>query len=136
MAMGGSLIVPVNALVSLVTLLRLEREGCGGAGLQSLQGDRIAGLFAIAVGALVDARDGGLDLCDQLALAVAGAKLDGPVGFGRCAVGKIRMVLIFALKSRKSLLRLLEYFSLPTDELTPEVFPCRSFMKGSSSVGR
>src|SRR5215207_1321326 len=72
-------VVPVDALVALVPLLRLQRQGRDGAGLEALQGDRLARLLAIAVGAVVDAGEGVVDLGDQLALPVAGAKLDGPV---------------------------------------------------------
>ena len=68
-------VVPVDALVALVTLLRLERQGGDRAGLQALDGDGLAGLLAIAVGAVVDPADRSVDLGDQLALAVARAQL-------------------------------------------------------------
>jgi len=42
-----------------------------------LERDRLAGLLAIAVGVVVDALQRGVDLGDQLALAVAGAQFDG-----------------------------------------------------------
>ena len=50
---GGSdaLVVPVDALVALVTFLRLEGKGRDGPRFEALEGDRLAGLLAIAVGA-------------------------------------------------------------------------------------
>ena len=61
-------------------LLRLDREGCDRARLQPLERNRLAGLFAIAVGAILDAGERLVDLGNQLALAVAGTQLDRPVG--------------------------------------------------------
>src|SRR2546430_6049337 len=46
---------PVHALAALVALLRLDRQGGDGAGFQPPERDRLAGLLAEAVGAVVDA---------------------------------------------------------------------------------
>ncbi len=53
--------------------LRVDRHGRDRAGDQALEADRLAGDFAQAVFALVDPAQRGIDLGDQLALAVAGA---------------------------------------------------------------
>src|SRR5260221_5549421 len=75
-------IVPVNPLAPLVTLLGLDRKRGDRPGLEALQRDRVAGLFAIAIGAVVNTVQRSIDFGDQLPLAVAGPELDGPVGFG------------------------------------------------------
>jgi hypothetical protein len=74
-------------------------EGRGRTGEQPLDPDRLAGLLAIAVGAIVDSRQRLVDLLQQLALAVAGAQLEcvlllegGPVGRVR-SEGKLAQVL-------------------------------------------
>ena len=75
-------VVAIDALAALVALLGLDRERRDRTGVEALEADRLAGLLAIAVGAVLDALEGGVDLGDQLALAVAGAELDRAVGFG------------------------------------------------------
>src|SRR5438552_11157510 len=95
---GVSSIVPIHSLAALVALLRLDRERRDRARFEPLERDRLAGLLAIAVGAVVDALDRGVDLGDQLALAVARAQLDRAVGLGGCAVGQIRVVLVLVLE--------------------------------------
>src|SRR6266478_5418921 len=73
-------LVAVDALAALVAFLRFDRHGRDGSCLKALDRDRFAGLFAEAVRAVLDARQRLVDLCDQLALAVARAQLDSPVG--------------------------------------------------------
>ena len=51
--------------------------------------------------------DRGVDLGDQLALAVAGAQLDGAVGLRGGAVGEIGMVLVLVLEVLQRLARFL-----------------------------
>src|SRR5690606_11410932 len=82
-------VVAVDALLALVALLRLEREGGDGAGVEALERDGLAGLLAVAVGALLDAAERGVDLGDDLALAVAGAELERAVGLLGGAVGDV-----------------------------------------------
>ena len=103
-AVPGS-VVAIDALAALVPFLRLDRERGDGAGIEPLEADRLAGLLAIAVGAVVDALQGGVDLGDQLALAVAGAQLDRAVGLGGGAVGEIGMVLALVLEVLERLAR-------------------------------
>ena len=71
-----------------MALLRLDRQGGDRAGIEPPEADRLAGFLAIAVGAVLDALEGGIDLGDQLALAVARPELEGAVGLGRGAVGQ------------------------------------------------
>jgi hypothetical protein len=61
----------VDALAALVTLLGLQRQGRDGPGVEAGDADRLAGLFAVAVGAVLDAPQRLVDLGDQLALAIA-----------------------------------------------------------------
>src|SRR3954452_17911345 len=86
---GQNLFVAIDLLAFLVALLGFHRERRDRARLEPLQRDRLAGLLAIAVGVVLDALQGGVDLGDQLALAVAGAQLDRAICFGGSAVGKV-----------------------------------------------
>ena len=95
---GRTLLVAIDLLALLVALLRFDRQRRDRAGFEPLQRDRLAGLLAIAVGVVVDALQRGVDLGDQLALAVAGAQLDGAVGFRGGAVGEIGMVDVLFLQ--------------------------------------
>src|SRR5262249_57483540 len=78
-----------------MTLLRLDRERGDGARFEPLERNRLAGLLAIAVGAVLEAGEGRVDLGDQLALAGAGPPLRPPVGFRGRPVGPIRGVFVF-----------------------------------------
>ena len=69
------LLFAVELLLHLPALLRLDAEGGGRTGQQPLDPDRLAGLLAVAVGAIVDPRQRLVDLLQQLALAIAGAQL-------------------------------------------------------------
>src|ERR1019366_8438087 len=78
---GPASIVAIHALALLVALLRFHRQRRDRARFQAADRDRLAGLLAKAVGAIVDAPERFVDLGDQLALAVARAQLDGAIGF-------------------------------------------------------
>src|SRR5579859_4910271 len=82
-------ILSVRPLHPLVALLRLETERRDRPGLEPLQADRLVRLLAISVGAVLDPLEGGVDLGDQLALAVARAKLQRPLGLERSAIGDV-----------------------------------------------
>src|SRR6185312_13655637 len=130
------LFVAINLLALLVALLRLYREGCDRTGLEPLQRDRLAGLLAIAVGVVLDPLQRGVDLGDQLALAVAGAQLDRAVGLGGSAVGKIRMIDVLLLQGLQGEFRFLEDLVLPGQELGAEIVALalvheRLFFRGS-----
>src|SRR5919107_1069350 len=114
-------IVPVDPLVALVALLGLEREGGDRAGLEALQRDRLARVLAVAVAAVLDAREGRGDLGDELSLAVSGAQLDRAVRLGGGAVGDVGVVLVLGLERGEGLLRLTQDVALPLDELAPEI---------------
>src|SRR5262245_65683184 len=109
-----------------MTLLRLDRERGDGARFEPLERNRLAGLLAIAVGAVLEAGEGRVDLRDQLALAVPGPQLDRPIGFRGRAVGKIGGILVLGLEVGQRLVGLLEDLLLPTGprwaELAPAAF--------------
>ena len=132
----SGLIVAVDALAPLVALLRLERKRGDRAGFKTLERDRLAGLLAVAVGAVVDRCERRIDLGDQLALAIAGPQLDRPVGLRRGAVGQVGVVLVLVLQMLQGLLGLLEDVFLPVEQLLRKYSRCRSFMKGSFWEGR
>src|SRR5205823_7173952 len=100
-------IVAGHFLDTLVPLLRLQRHGRHRAGLEPRQRNGLAGHFAIAIFALIKAADRAIDLGDELALAVAGAELDRPVGLARRAVGQVRLAQRVALELRHRPPRLL-----------------------------
>src|SRR5262245_47856359 len=91
-------VVAVDALAALVALLGLDRQRGDRAGLEPANRDRLAGLLAVSVGSVFDALERGVDLGDQLALAVAGAELDRPIGLRRRAVGEVGVILVLVLK--------------------------------------
>lgn len=57
----GGLFFPVDFFAAFVAFLSFQRKGGDRAGLQALQADRFAGVFAVAVAAVVDPLDGGVD---------------------------------------------------------------------------
>src|SRR5713226_3556134 len=116
-----TLLVAIDLLALLVALLRLHRQRRNGAGFQPLQRDRLAGLLAIAVGAVVDALQRRVDLGDQLALPVAGAQLDGTVGLGGCAVGEIGMIDVLFLERLQGNSRFAQDFVLPRQQLAAKI---------------
>src|SRR3954454_5004510 len=131
-----ALAVAVYPLTPLMPLLRLDRKRGNRPRLESPDRDRIAGFLAIAVGALFEPRQGGLDLGDQLALAIASTKLDGSIGFRRSPVREIRMVLILIVEMLERLLGFFDYVLLPGEQLRAEVLPLaliheRLFVGGS-----
>src|SRR5213083_1264760 len=120
-AAARALFVAIDLLAFLVALLRFHRERRDGPGLEPLQRDRLAGVLAIAVGVVLDALERGVDLGDQLALAVAGAEFDGAVSFGRSPIGEIGVVHILLLQGLQGELGLFENLILPGEELQTEV---------------
>src|SRR5215208_8018534 len=101
-------IVARHLFDALVALLGLEGHGRDRAGFEAGERDGLAGHFAIAVFALVEPARRAIDLGDQLALAVAGAKLDRPVGLARCAVGKVGLAKRIDLELGHGRARLLD----------------------------
>src|SRR3569833_714713 len=62
-------VVAIDALAPLMALLGFDRQGGDRTRLETAQRNRLAGLLAIAVSAVVDARERLVDLGDQLAQA-------------------------------------------------------------------
>ena len=110
-------IVAIDLFATFVTLLRLDRQRGDRPRVEPLERDRLAGLLAVAVGAFLDALQRRIDLGDQLALAVAGAKLDCPVGLGRGAVGEVRMIGVFLLQDFQRFARFAQDVALPGYQL-------------------
>src|SRR5918995_2739490 len=77
-------------LAQLVERLAVDAQRRGRPRLEALQADLDAAAIAVAVFIRVDARDGLVDLLDQLALAVAVAQLERHVGLLAGAVVRIR----------------------------------------------
>ena len=119
-----------------MAFLRLDRQGGDRPGLKALERDRLAGFLAIAVGAVLDPLQRGVDLGDQLALAVAGPQFDGPVGLRGCPVGDIGVILALVLEMLQRLLGFLEDVLAPVEQLGRKYSRWRSFINGSLSVGR
>src|SRR5271154_3307893 len=118
-----SSLVAINSLAPLVPFLRLDREGRNRPRVETSERDCIAGLDAIAIRAVVDARPRGLDLGDQLAPPVAGAKLDRPVGLRRRAVGEVGMILALLLQRGQGVAALGQDRFAPCDQFAAEIFP-------------
>src|SRR6478672_10265922 len=117
----GKLLVAVDALAPLVALLGFDAQGRDRPRVESLQADRLAGLLAIAVSALLKAGKGGVDLGNQLALPVAGAKLERPLGLGARPVGDIGVLGRFVLQVLERLLGRAEDLLAPSEQLAPEI---------------
>src|SRR5690606_18765546 len=81
--------VSVELLAQLAALLGLQRERGGGAREQPRDADRLAGLFAVAVFALVDAGKRLLHLLQQLAFAIARPQFQRVFFLDRGAVGGV-----------------------------------------------
>src|SRR4051794_21301100 len=91
---SGKRSVAVHLLLELATGLRLDGQRRGGACQQARNADRLARLFAPAVAAVLDAPERLVDLLEQLALAVAGAQLEGVLLFERGLVRRIGLDLV------------------------------------------
>src|ERR1700730_5896610 len=114
-------LVALYQLATLLPLLRLYRQRRNRPRFEALDRDRLAGLLAVAVGAILDARECLVDLGDQLALAVTGAQFNRPVGLRRSPIGEIRVILILVLEVLEGLLCLLENILSPSKQLLAEI---------------
>ena len=85
-------VVPVAVLLlaTFAALLRLDAQGRHRTRFETLDADRLAGLEAVAVAAVLDALQRFVDLADQLALAIARAQFEAELGFLRRAVVRDR----------------------------------------------
>src|SRR5260370_30195262 len=111
-----------RALETLVALLRLHRERGDRTGFEALQRDRLAGLLAVAVGALVDRLQRLVDLGNQLAEPVTGAQFERAVGLGGRAIREVGLRQALFLHVLQCLIGLLDQLALPLQQLLPEVF--------------
>src|SRR5690348_10524384 len=84
-----NLVVARHALDALVALLRFQSHRRDWTGFQPAERDRLASHFAIAIFAFVEATDRAIDLGNELALPVAGAELDTPIGLARRTVSNV-----------------------------------------------
>src|SRR5206468_3911588 len=96
-----------------MALLRLERHGRDRPSFEPTQRDRLAGHFTIAIFTLVKTADRAIDLGNELALAVAGTKLDRPIGLARRAIGDVGLAQRIDLELRHRLARFLDDRFLP-----------------------
>lgn len=112
----------MHFLAAFVLFLCLQRQGGDGARAEAFERNRFAGFLAISVCALVDPAKRGVDLCDQLALAVTGPQFQRAVGFGRCAVGDIGNILGFFLHVDEGLAALAQDRAFPGGKLLAEEF--------------
>src|SRR5690606_31428367 len=74
-----------------------------------------------AVGTLLDALEGLVYLGQQLALPVAGAQFQRPVGLARGAVRDVRLLQVLFLEMLKGAAGLPKYLRFPAEQLVPEV---------------
>src|SRR5437763_16247575 len=66
--------VAIDALAAVVTFLGLDRQSCNRTGIEPLERNRLAGLFATAIRTVFNATLCRLDFGNQIALSVAGAQ--------------------------------------------------------------
>src|SRR5690242_15329251 len=88
--MSTARLLAVELLLQLAPLLRLDGERGGGPREQPLDADGLARLLAEAVAAVLDARERGVDLLEELPLAIARAKLERVLFLKRGAVRRVR----------------------------------------------
>src|SRR5579883_1661709 len=115
-------IVAVRAFHALVALLGFEAQRRDGTGLEAADADRLVRLLAIAVAAVLDAHQGGIDLGDQLALAIARAQLDRPLGLERSAIGDVGLREALFFEVLKRLRRFRQELGPPAQQLLAEIF--------------
>src|SRR5665213_264605 len=119
------LIVSGDSFVALVALRGFDRHRRDWPCFEPGQRDRFAGDFARAVFAGLDPPQRRVDLRDQLALAVTGAKLDRPVGLAGGAVGDVGFADRPALQLRHRVARFAQNLVLPAEQLVAEIAELR-----------
>ena len=116
-------VVAVDAFAALVSFLSFDGQSGDWSRLETFESDGFTGLFTIAVSAVFDSLQGGIDLCNKLALPVARPQLDGPISLGGGSIGEISVILILVLEVLERLSRLRHDVLLPMEQLLPEVLP-------------
>src|SRR5688500_13558783 len=114
-------VVAGNALVLLVTLLRLDRHGCDRASFEASETDRLTAHFAETIFTGLDSTKRRVDLRDELPLPVAGAKMDPPIRLARSPVGKIRLLDRAVGEFRHRFPGFAEDLVLPAQQLLAEI---------------
>lgn len=82
-AFYAAALIPAKMFVFFLLRLAVDAQTRHRPGFETGNADFIAAFLADAVGAVVDALPGGLNLADQTTFAVADAQGKGAVGFGR-----------------------------------------------------
>src|SRR5690606_4861836 len=114
LAGGSSSVVAIHALASLMAFLRLDRERGDRPRIEPLQRDRLAGLLAVAVGAVLDPLQRCINLGNQFTLPIARPQLDRPIGFGRGTIGYVGMIDAIILQMLEGFTRLFKNFLTPS----------------------
>src|ERR1700744_544827 len=116
------LVVAVNAFHAFVALLCLDRHGGDGARFEPLYPNGFVGFLTIAVSAELDSVECLVDLRDQLAGSVPGAKFQGPVGLNAGPVGNIGLENPAFGKACEGSISFAEKISTPAEEFLTEIF--------------
>ena len=114
-------VVAIDALAPLVPLLCFDRKRRDRPRLETPERDRLAGFLAIAVSAVVDACERGVDLGDQLALTIARPQFDRTIGLRGGPIREIGVILIFVLEVLKGLAALPQDVFFPGQKLCTEI---------------
>src|SRR5262245_21519491 len=129
-----------DLLAALVALLRFQRQGGDGPGIEAPQPNGLAGFLAVAVGAFLEARQGGIDLGNQLALAIPRPQLEGPVGFRGGTIGEVGVLRGILVQHLQRLPILPDNLLLPSHQLVAEVglvpFVHKGFVLGGTVAFR
>ena len=108
-----ALVVSVNPLTPLMTLLGFHAHGCDGTGLKAGKADGLSGFFAEAIGVIVDAANGGINLRNEFPLSIPCPQFQRPICLRRGPVGKVWMVLGFLLQVGQGFARLAQNVLFP-----------------------
>src|SRR5690554_2238427 len=84
-----SLFVAIDFLTAFMTLLGLDGQRRNWTCIETLQRNGFAGFFTIAIGTLIQSLQCGIDLRNELPLAVACSEFDRAIGLRRGPVGEI-----------------------------------------------
>ena len=113
--------IAVLLLAAFAAFLRFNAQSGDRARFEALDADFLSGFVAVTVGAVIDSLQRFLDLADELAFAVAGAKLEAELGFLSRAIVWIREVRCLVLHMQHGAVYLLHQIALPGIEDLAEV---------------
>lgn len=109
-------------LVPLMAFLCFDCHGRNRPRFKPGQRNGLSSDFAIAILAFVDPAQRGIDLGDELALTVAGAQFERPIGFTGRPIRDIRLSQRFVLKGFEGIVRLAKDIVFPGQELLAKIF--------------